>query len=202
MKLVRLMLVPFVIAVLSGGVSAQEQAPGRIPAGSDELFDEGPAGGPLSDQKREEVRRKIETLRVWRMTEALRLDEKTAAKFIPLVTVLDQRRAELYRGNLDTLRELRGLLEPVPPDEKKLRAALEKIEQHHREMMKVRERELEAAKDHLTIEQQARYVLFQHEFQREMRRMIRRAQGEPGMGTPGRGGMGPGTGPRQGRGGE
>ena len=47
----------------------------------------------------------------------------------------------------------------------------------------------------LTVEQQARYVIFQQEFRREMRGMISGARGNgPGQGSPG---MGPGPGGRR-----
>ncbi|MBS1128688.1 MAG: hypothetical protein H6Q96_1068 [Nitrospirae bacterium] len=45
----------------------------------------GPAGGPPSDEQREEVRKKMEAIKMSRLTEELKLDEKTAAKFIPVI---------------------------------------------------------------------------------------------------------------------
>lgn len=144
----------------------------------------------LSAEQREEIRKKIEAVRVWRMTEALKLDEKTAAKFIPVISSIEHRRAELMREQMDAMRDLRQGVASQRPDEKRLKAVIDKIELNHREMMKLREKEMEAAKDYLTIEQQARFLVFLHEFQRDMRRMINRAQG--GRGMEGRRGSGMG----------
>jgi hypothetical protein len=58
-------------------------------------------------------------------------------------------------------------------------------------MMDLRKKELNGIKDILTIEQQARYLVFQHEFQREMRGMIAGARGQ------GRGGKGMRGGPNR-----
>jgi Spy/CpxP family protein refolding chaperone len=149
-------------------------------------------GGPPSQEKREELRKRIEAIRIWRLTEALKLDEKTSAKFFPVLSSLTQRRHELLRENMETERELRLFLEVGKPDEKKIKAALDKMEKNHHEMMKLTEKEIEATKDYLTVEQQARYYLFQQDFQREMRRKMAGARGA-GQG-PGRQGMRGGSG--------
>jgi Spy/CpxP family protein refolding chaperone len=88
---------------------------------------------------------------------------------------------------MESVRELRVLLDAKSPDEKKLKAVLEKIEKNQREMVKLRDKEFEAARDHLTVEQQARYLVFQREFMREMRGMISGARGQ-GRGMRGMGG--------------
>lgn len=155
-----------------------------------------PSFAPLPNEKREEIRKKVETLRVWRMTEALKLDDKTAAKFIPVISSLDQKRAELMTENMAMMRQIRLALDSGKPDEKMLKTAIEKMERNHKEMMQIREKEFEAMKEHLSVEQQARYIVFQREFQREVRHMINSARGGgrgrgPAMMGPGRG-MGPG----------
>jgi Spy/CpxP family protein refolding chaperone len=94
-----------------------------------------------------------------------------------------------------TMRELRLLLQSSKPDEAKLKAAIEKLEKNRRAMHEVRNKEFSGLKDILTTEQQARYLVFQQEFRREMRGMISGARG----GGPGKGGMGMGPGNGQGR---
>jgi hypothetical protein len=72
------------------------------------------------------------------------------------------------------------------PDEKKLKADLDKIEKNHREMVELEGKETNGVKDILSVEQQARYVIFQQEFRRELRGMIAGARGG-GQGTRGPG---------------
>ena len=62
---------------------------------------------------------------------------------------------------------------------------LEKLEKNRQEMQGLKDQELKGLKDILTIEQQARFLIFQHEFQREMRDMISGARGK-GPGGPAR----------------
>jgi Spy/CpxP family protein refolding chaperone len=172
------MLMMVVVAGLSLQALAQ-QGPAGAP----------PKGGPPSEAQREEVRIKMEAIKVSRLTEELKLDEKTAAKFIPLITALDQKRRALMRENRLTMEELRNQLNAPQPDESKLKAAVGRLEKNHRDIMSLREKEISAARDNLTVIQQARYFLFHQEFQREMRGMVEGARG----GT-GKGGMGPGQG--------
>jgi len=148
-----------------------------------------PRGGPPSEEQREEIRKKMEAVKVSRLTEELKLDEKTAAKFIPVITALDRKRRVLMRENRLMLEELRNQLSAPQPDENKLKTAVGKLEKNHREIMSLRDKEISAIKDNLTVTQQARYFLFHQEFQREMRGMVESARKGTGKGRgPGMGG--------------
>ena len=150
----------------------------------------GPAGGPPSDEQREEIRKKMEVVKMSRLTEELRLDEKTAAKFIPVITALDQKRRSLMNENRHAMQELRTELNAQQPDEGRMRTAISRIEKCQREIASLREKELQAARESLSVAQQARYLLFKQEFMREMRGMVEGARGS----GPGKGGMVPGQG--------
>ena len=145
-------------------------------------------GGAMSEQKREEVRKKIEAVRIWRLTETLKLDTATSAKLAPLLNAYDRQRKEIMREQMETMKALRRALKTSKPDEAKLKAALEKLVQNRHAMDELRDKEISGLKDILTIEQQARFVLFQHEFRREMLGMIAGAhEGGPGPGRKGEG---------------
>ncbi len=195
-----IVIVMTVLALATAGVPALAQQRQMQGPPDETDVDPGPGrGGPPSEEKREELRKKVEAIRIWRLTEVLKLDEKTAAKFFPVLSSLTQRRNELMRENMEAERELRLYLDAGKPDEKKIKAALATLEKNHHEMVKLNEKEIEATKDYLTVEQQARYLIFQHEFEREIREKIAGARGQ-GMGMrggpgQGRGGMGSGSGP-------
>ncbi len=188
MKIVKIVMMTAVLT--AAGISAYAQQGQRPmtaqPGGQyeeDMDFDGASGrGGPSSGQQREEVRKKMEAVRMWRLTEALKLDEKTSAKLAALLSSMDQKRNALMRENGQILRDLRLSLKAGNPDEKKIKADLEKIEKNHHEMMDLRKKELNGIKDILTIEQQARYLIFQHEFMREMRGMIAGARGQGHVG--------------------
>ncbi len=145
--------------------------------------------GPGDD---ENARKRIEAIRISRLTEALKLDEKAAAKFIPAITVLDQKRLAAMRDHRAAMLDLRNQLRDEKTDSAHLKETIERYMNNRREMMKLREQEFETARQHLTTEQLARYLVFQQDFMREIRDLVsgmrgdRRDRGGPGP-RPGRG---------------
>jgi hypothetical protein len=192
MKFITMGMTVMLLAFATAGVPAFAQQRQMQGAPDETGVGPGPGrGGPPSEEKREEIRKKVEAIKIWRLTEVLKLDEKTSAKFLPLVSSIERKRRDLIRERMEAMRELHISLESKNPDEKKLRTTLELLNKNNHEMMKLHEKEIEAARDYLTVEQQARYLIFQHEFQREMRGMIAGARGQ------GRGGKGMRGGPNQ-----
>ena len=179
-RLIRSTIMLMLLGGLAAGAEAQ-QAPGPKGGGS--------GIGRPTEQQREEVRKKVEAVRLARLTETLQLDEKTAAKFVPVITAIEQKRRALMKENQETTRELKIMLHANPPDEAKLKIAVGAIEKNRREIVALRDKEFSAAKDNLTVTQMARYLLFNQEFQQEMRGMVEGAR------HPKRGGSGKGGGP-------
>lgn len=185
-RIVRGIIVAAMLAAPAAVAIAQQQAPG-------------PRRDRPSEEQREAVRKKMDTVRIARLTETLRLDEKTAAVFIPVITSLEQKRRDLMKENREILQEMKVLLNATPIDERKLKAAINRIDKNRQGIVAERNKELSAAKNHLTVEQTARFIIFNQEFQEEMRGVLDGARGgRPGMNPPGRGsgqGMPPGRGP-------
>jgi len=173
------------LAATAAGAVAQQQTPG-------------PHRDRPSEEQREAVRKKMDAVKIARMTETLMLNDKTAATFIPVITALEQKRRDLYKVNREIVQEIRSLLQASPPDEGKLKAAISRIEKNRREIAALRDKELDAARSHLTIVQAARYIIFNHEFQKEMRGMMDGTRGGHAGKNPG--GRGPGQGMVPGRG--
>src|SRR5574341_1355079 len=59
---------------------------------------------PPSEERREEIRKKIEAIRIWRLTEELRLDANTSARLSALLSSLDQKRREIQRDQMEAMR--------------------------------------------------------------------------------------------------
>lgn|SRR5574341_117540 len=207
MKAFRLLMLAACLAVFGAPAFAQQGPPqGQMGGQFDDDMDiegasrRGGPGGPPSEERREEIRRKVEAVRMMRLTEELQLDSQTGMKLAALLGSLDRKRWNLMRESRESMMELQSALKAGKPDERKLKAVLDKLERNHREMTELRDRELKGVKEILSVEQQARYLVFQQDFMREMRGRIAGARGGqgPGMrGGPGqgRGGTGPGTGP-------
>jgi len=130
---------------------------------------------PPTREQKERVRQRIETLRMWKLTKDLDLDEKTSAQLFPLLSRYDKKRAEIEYAMQESMKELRESLREKR--EGQLRGILDRLEQNHKGMQSLKDAEWEEMKKILTIEQQARYVIFLQEFDREMRRIIEEARG-------------------------
>jgi len=193
----RLLTAAAIVGVLSLPAFAQQG-----PAGGqeDEVtgFDRQPGrGGAMSEAKREEIRKKIEAVRIWRLTEELKLDASSAAKLSAFLSSFDQQRREIMHDQKATMSELRRSLNASKPDESKLKAAIEKLEKNRHALLESRDKEIAGLKNILSTEQQARFLIFQQEFRREMQNMIAGARGGAGEGRMGPGmrrGQGPGPG--------
>lgn len=204
MKTTRILII--MTALIMTGITVQaEQKRGPVPATGqyyeDEMgFDPLGAGGAASEARREEVRKKVEAVRMWRLTEELKLDEKTSTRLASFLSSIEEKRRALMQANLAAMRDLRASLKTGKPDERTLKTGLDKIEKNQRDLVELREKELSGIKEMLNAEQQARYLVFQQEFRREMRRMIAgaRANGQrSGMRGNGPGiSQGPGAGQR------
>jgi Spy/CpxP family protein refolding chaperone len=199
MKLLRLSALFFALALFSfaGTVVHAQQGPAGGPY-DDMTGSENPQGRgkQLSEQQREKIRKKIETVRIWRLTERLKLDAATSAKLAPLISSIDEQKKNLMREHVQNMKTLRQALASRKPDEGKLKAIMENLETNRRAMQELRDKEISGLKELLTVEQQARYMVFQQEFQREMRGMIARARGT----EPGKDGIRPADGRGQGQG--
>lgn len=170
----------------SGAIAQQRQPP--IVSPQDNEF------APRQPDRSENSMRKIEAIRIARLAESLKLDEKTAAKFIPAVTAIEQKRRALMIEHRQLMHEIRQILGSQQIDEGKLKGIIEKMVNNQNEITKLRSRELDAAREHLSLEQQARYLLFQHDFMNEMREIMGGMRG-PGAGRGMGSGSGRGAGP-------
>jgi Spy/CpxP family protein refolding chaperone len=198
MKGVRISIIAAVL-IIAGTTAYAQQSPVPGHRGGqyeDETGFDNPQGrGGPDAKKREEVRKKVEAVRMWRLTEELKLDEKTSTRLASFLSALEEKRRGLTRERLGTMRDLRAILQAGNPDERKLKADLDKLEKNHREMADLQDKEAHGIKGILSVEQQARYLLFQQEFRREIRGMIAGARGNgQGMRGPGTGRMGEGAG--------
>ncbi len=165
-----------VLVLIALSVSA-EPAVGPILGFADEDLGLPGGGSPASEAKREQVRKKVEAVRMWRMTEELKLDEKKSTQLASFLSSIEEKRRGLLKNTLESTRDLRALLKVDKPDEGRLKSSLDRIEKSQRELIDLREKEMNGIKNMLTPEQQARYIIFQQDFRREMRGIIAGARG-------------------------
>jgi hypothetical protein len=61
---------------------------------------------PPSKEQLERIRKKVETLKMWRLTKSLDLDESTAAKLFPMMNRYDKERLTVERNMRRKLQEI------------------------------------------------------------------------------------------------
>ncbi len=119
-----------------------------------------------------EGRRLIETIKIWKMTEALNLDEDQAAKLFPRLAQLEASRREFHRQQRMLRDELTELLKQQPLRDQEVKARLERLERAEIDF-RGREQVIRGGlRSILSVEQQARLALFEDRFESEMRRAI------------------------------
>ncbi len=119
-----------------------------------------------------EGRRLIETIKIWKMTEALNLDEDQAAKLFPKLAQLEASRREFHRQQRVLRDELTELLKQQPLRDQEVKARLERLERAEIDF-RGREQVIRGGvRSILSVEQQARLALFEDRFESEMRRAI------------------------------
>lgn len=129
-----------------------------------------PAPPGLPDPR--EGKRAIETIRIWKMTEALNLDEEQAAKLFPRLAQLEASRREFHRQQRLLRDELAELLKQRPLRDQEVKTRLEQLERAEVDF-RGREQAIRGGlRLILSVEQQARLALFEDRFETEMRRII------------------------------
>ncbi len=169
-KMFKLLLTVLMLVGFAVNGVADPQSNGPV---KPQIFDR-----PPSKEQMEKIRQRIDTLRMWELTKALNLDEKTSAKLFPLLNQYDKKKFTLGQKMMDGMGDLTRYLKEKNDND--LKKTLIGLEQTHREMDKINDNEFNALKNILTIEQQAQFVLFKMKFEREIGRLMEESRQGPG----------------------
>jgi hypothetical protein len=132
-----------------------------VPVGAEEMAKEG-------ELKR--VRKKVEALRAWRLTEELNLDEGTSARLFPAMREADEERRQIHVRNRELIREMTRELAGEGTGPARIDEILDELTANRREMFRAEERHLNRVREILDSEGTARYLMFQLRFERELKR--------------------------------
>jgi len=121
------------------------------------------------------VRKKVEALRAWQLTEVLDLDEETSYRLFPAMKQADQERWKIEARNRELVREMSRSLENRSTDSQRIDKILDELQSNRRELIRSEERHLERVRQILSPEDTARYLMFQIKFQREIKRKAAQA---------------------------
>ena len=121
-------------------------------------------------EQRDKVRKRIETLKMWKLTQALDIDETTSARLFPLLNRYDKRKSEIHQNIRQGMREMKKSLKENRTEG--LQNTLAMIEENHRTLQSINDEEWQEMKQILTVKQQAKFIIFRQEFDREVRKII------------------------------
>ncbi len=139
-------------------------------------------------ERLKDTRDMIEDLRIVRLTKELNLNDQQLAKFLPKMREIEASRREFHQKRMGLIKDMDDLL-GRKASEKDLQAKLSEMERLESDFQSKERETRRELLGQLSVEQQARFFVFQEKFEREIRELIRNIKGggQPGMGP----GMGP-----------
>ncbi|MBA4395626.1 MAG: hypothetical protein C0407_18905 [Desulfobacca sp.] len=126
----------------------------------------------------EKAQERIQMIKMYKQTEALKLDREEAPKFFAISNQYEETKRKLHRELQDEIQRLRNLMREMHPPERELRDVLSRIKTKNRDLRDMKQKQEEDEINFLKLEQQARYILFQIDFRRDMDNMIREIREE------------------------
>jgi Spy/CpxP family protein refolding chaperone len=166
-------IVTLLLLVAPGLAGAQEPGPPPPP----------PPYGPRAirrpDAVRAQVQERLRTMRMWRLTALLNLDEATAQRLFPLLHRYDEQLSPLQRQQGDIMVRMRAELQTTRPDPAKLNQAIDELLRLRAQIGAIEAERTREVRKILTPVQQARLVLALPRIERELRGRVRRAMNLP-----------------------
>lgn len=136
-------------------------------------------------KEEEDPHKLIEAIKIWKISEFLELDDEQMVAFFPKLKKLEKHRRESLKERRTLLEKLKSQLDKHQSDEKIGKTIVEVIDLDAQTREK--EEELRAAiMSVLTVPQQAKLLIFEERFEREIRNIIMEMRRERmGPGRPG-----------------
>ena len=131
---------------------------------------------PQAIEKRKKIRERIELIRMWKLAEALQLNEETGAKLFPILRNYDKKWIRLQGERRTIMQGLRKALQDEGISDKEIEAAMVRMEENSVAAVDLLRQQRQEVKGILSPRQQARFILFQRRFHREIRRVIAEAR--------------------------
>lgn len=124
----------------------------------------------------EKMRERIETLKVWKLTEQLDLTTEKSQKFFPVYNKFQDDRKVLEEERRQIFRELNRLVDAENPDEPEIKKVLDKLDAFDDRTRTRRAQFRQELKDILTIKQIGQLYVFEVQFRQQMRGIIQDAR--------------------------
>jgi hypothetical protein len=125
---------------------------------------------PPSRAQFEKTQKRVEALRMWKLTQTIDLNEKTAAKLFPVINEYDRKRLVTEKKMRKNMRTLRRSVNSA--SEEDLQNLMKTLKSHHLRLQEIQYEEMNKLRDILTVRDQAKFMIFKQDFDREMKKRI------------------------------
>lgn len=132
-----------------------------------------PPGEGVDSEKHEALMERIRLVRMYALTEALDLDEATAARLFPYLKDHDATVKELHQAKRSHRKALREMIASEEFTEEAVDEHVSALAAIEVEMAEAQQARTEGLKDILTAEQRAKYVMVRERLEKEIRQIIR-----------------------------
>ncbi len=132
-----------------------------------------PRSGRNRGDKKEDARHMMEALKIWKVTQELDVDEALSEKLYPRLRKIEKSRFENDMQNRANIDVIKKILETKPLDAEKLKQAMAQFQKERIENEKRLEELQNSVLELLNVEQQARYLVIEEEFPRQIRDYLR-----------------------------
>jgi len=119
-------------------------------------------------RNRQQMMEKIETIKMWKLMDALNLNSETALKVFPVIKEMDQKKALLMQKKRSLMRQLRNLVNGKTAQGVKSDALASQIFDLNEQLCEIPRETYNKLKPVLTEKQLGQYLLFQQRFRREL----------------------------------
>jgi len=126
------------------------------------------SGWAKPNRNRHRMMEKIETIKMWKLMDALNLDSRTALKVFPIIKEMDQKKADLMRKKRDLTRQIRDQLKGKSAQPEKIDALASQLFDLTEQLCALSREEYTKLKPILTERQLGQFLLFQQRFRREL----------------------------------
>jgi len=141
-------------------------------------FAQKPNGDICQPAKRKEVKQLVENMYIWKLTEALDLSEEQATKIFPRLNKVRKEKKELTKEADVLMRKLKDALKEETAEETKtiLKETVAKLKDLRNAVKEKEEEKIKILEENLSVEQQAKLILFQRTFRKKLGHMVDRAR--------------------------
>ena len=128
--------------------------------------------------KRKEVKQLVDNMYIWKLTEALDLSEEQATKIFPRLNKARKEKRELAKEADELMRKLKDVLKEETAEEAEtiLKETVAELKELRRAVKEKEEEEIKILEENLSVEQQAKLILFQRTFRKKIGHMVERAR--------------------------